>query len=230
MRRPLPRSVRAGLFLAAALVALGPGARGADERELAKLAVETELVARLVELASGDEFYLVVDPTERTLRLMLKGAELRRYAVLALEVADPTVGFVSRGQSHTWQGKVWTGGALLPARELDRVEIKVPPPGAEATEAEAVIPPTPEERFPVPPRFGIRYQGGLFVEILSEGADSAQESLGHRMRVWWDDFKAALRPTPTDRVRLRVTLALEDANAVYRSLPPGTQLLILPPH
>jgi hypothetical protein len=160
---------------------------------------------------------------------MLKGAELRRYPVLALEIADPQVAFVSRGESHDWQGKIWIGGTLVPQREQDRVEIKAPPQGSDVPESAPAIPPTPEEKYPVPPRYGIRYQGGLFVEIRPEGDDPSHDTFGHRLSAWWEDFKEALRPEPSDRIRLRLTLQLEDARAVYRSLPPDTKLFALPP-
>lgn len=226
----MPRVLRSAVAVVlAASVAMAARA-GADPRaDIRQLALDTEVLRKMVALASGEEFYVVLDPNARTITLMLKGATLRHYEVQAIELADPQVAFVSRGDAHDWQGRIWSRGSLVPTREQDRVEIKVPPPGAEETEQEAVIPPTPEEKYPVPPRFGIRYEGGLFVEIRSEGDDAPHQTFRHRLAAWWEDFKEALRPHPTDRIRLRLTLELADVEAIYRSLPPDTKLLALPP-
>lgn len=197
--------------------------------DAARLALENETLAKKAELASGKEFYLVLDQSAARLTLFLEGAELCRYGVLGLEVADPQVAFVSRAESRGWQNRIWTSGTLAPAREEDRIEIKVPAPGADPAQQPVAVPLTPEEAHPVPPRYGIRYQGGLFVELRARGDEGDGATLGARLGHWWQDFKAALQPEPTDLIRLRVTLQAEDAKAIYRSLPPDTKLLVLPP-
>jgi hypothetical protein len=47
--------------------------------------------------------------------------------------------------------------------------------------------------------------------------------------VWWNDARAVLDPSPEDTLRLRLVLRPEDADSLYRALPPDTRLLIVPP-
>ena len=202
----------------------------ADGRDDARrLALENDVLAKQAALASGDDFYLVLDPSAGRLTLFLRAAELHHYEVLGLEIADPRVAFVSRGGAHDWQARIWVAGTLSPAREQDRIEIKVPAPGSDPSLQTVPVPLSPEEAHPVPTRYGIRYAGGLFVEVRARGDDGDHSSMGERLGVWWQDFKDALRREPTDRIRLRLTLQLEDVKAIYRSLPPATKLLVLPP-
>lgn len=229
-----PSRARAVLRLAATAIALlallGAGEPQDAKREAERLRFENEILEKKAELASGDAFYVILDPGARTLSLMLKGAVLRRLEVSGLEVGDRRVAFVPRGDALLWQGRVWSGGSLVPPREQDRVEIKAPPPGMdEASAPEPPVPPTPEEKYPVPPRYGIRYTGGLYLEILPLGETVPSKGLGNRLQDWWDDAKEAMSSEPTDRLRLRVSLKHEDSEALYRSLPPGTKLLVLPP-
>ncbi len=215
----------AALIAAASALAATPAASLDDAR---RLALENDMLTRRVELASGKEFYFVLDPSAARLTLFLAAAELSRYPVMGLEVADPRVAFVARGESTRWQNRIWKAGTLAPARIEDRIEIKVPTPGSDAPQEATPVPLTPEEAHPVPPRYGIRYEGGLFVEVRAHG-DEDSSSMGARLGAWWQDFKDALRREPTDQIRLRLTLQAEDAKAIYRSLPPATKLLVLPP-
>lgn len=196
-------------------------------RDLARLQRENAALERQIELAGGKEFYLVLDPAVPDLALMLRGAELHRYPVLAVSVGEPRVGFVRRGERAAWQGVVFSGGRLDPPRELDRLELTPPPPDAEG-EQKAVIPPTPEEAYPVPLRYRIRFEGGPSIEVRPREADLT--SRWARLTTWWGarwrDTLAALRPPEDELVRLRVTLAPEDANTLYRSLPPDVKLLV----
>lgn len=195
--------------------------------DVATLAHDNQLLRRQVELASSDTFYLLLDPNARTLSLMLHGVTLGRYSVVQVEVAERQVAYVSRSAEEEWRERVWTKGNLNPPRARDRVELKAPPPGADASEEPAYIPPPPEEAFPVPPRYGIRFEGGLYIDVHAAGGEAAP-AFGDRIRHWWDDVKEALRSEPTDRIRLRVTLKHEDVQTIYRSLPPDCSLLVLP--
>jgi hypothetical protein len=204
--------------------------------EAARLAARNATLEALVSLASGKEFYLVLDPAKPDLALMLKGAELRRFPVQAMSVGVPRVGWVRRHEPRPWQGVVWEHGRLEPPREIGRVEITPPPPeGTEATDeveapAAPKIPPTPEEAYPVPLRYQIFFDGGPAIEIRPREADTSA-GLWSRFGAWWHarwrDTVAALKSTPDDLVRLRVVLAPEDADSLYRSLPPDTKLLVL---
>jgi hypothetical protein len=95
-------------------------------------------------------------------------------------------------------------------------------------EAKVVVPPTPEEAYPVPLRYHIRFDHGPSIEIRPREADPS--SRWARLATWWGarwrDALAALRPPRDEIARLRIVLAPEDANALYRSLPPDVKLLV----
>jgi hypothetical protein len=218
------RLAASGALAIATLVGGGVRAQGAERTEAERLLRENQILRRQSELAAGEAFYLLLDTSGRTLKFMLRGVVLYRYDVAAVELARPQVAFVDRGSDLPWQGRIWTNGNLVPPRERDRIEIKVPPPGQE-DEAPPVIPPLPEEAVPVPSRYGVRFTGGLFVEVDPEGGN--EPGLGERFQHWWDDVREALRSEPTDRIRLRLRLKSEDAQSIYRSLPPDCALLVL---
>ena len=108
MLRPAHRfvSTQRARVLAAACLALAvcgcgrePHAANAGDPplgEVARLARHTAELERQVELASGKEFYLLLDPATPDLTLMLKGAELRRFPVLGLQTGYPRVSWASR--------------------------------------------------------------------------------------------------------------------------------------
>ncbi len=220
-------AVTVSLAVVLSLAASGP----ADPKDEARrLVIQNEILQKQIELASQEAFCLVLDPSAQTMTLMLKGAVLRTYRISDLEIGDPRVAFVSRGETIGWQGKIWSRGALVPPRDQDRIEIIPPPPGAADDENAAAppVPPTPEERYPVPPRYGIRFEDGLFVEVSPTG-ESTSGGLWARIGAWWDDLWEVTRVEPTDRLRLRLHLRREDSEALYRSLPPDTKLLALPP-
>lgn len=207
--------------------ALRRGSGQADPgREVARLEAENAALDKQVALAAGKEFYLVLDPVAKDLALMLRGAELRRYPVIALSVGAPRVAFVRRRASAAWQGVIFSGGRLDPPREIDRLEIS-PPPDASG-ETKPVIPPTPEELFPVPLRYHVRFERGPSIEVRPREADPS--SRWARFTTWWGarwrDTLAALRPAGDEIVRLRIVLAPEDADTLYRSLPPGVKVLV----
>lgn len=226
-----------GLLLGALLVpgwALASGGETApDPRAQAEtLARENEILRKRVELATGDIFYLLLDPAAGNIKLMLKGAVLQDYPVQGLEVGEPRVAFVGKGLPAGWEGRIWSKGALDPGRPQDRIEVDVPPPGQEEETKPAVIPPTPEEKFPVPPRYRIKYEGGLSLEVRPREMDEKMgswERLRAAWKVWWNDAVTVAGKEPEDTIRLRMVLKPEDADSLYRALPPETRLLILPP-
>jgi hypothetical protein len=212
-------TARTVLALAVAAMA-GATAMAPDPAALER---ENRILERRLELASGDSFYLLLDVSRSTLRLMLRGAEMSRHRVGALEVGAPRTLFVPRGTAEGWQGRIWTGGELDPARERERLEI-VAVPGTDPSEAEAVVPPTPEEIYQVPSRFLIRFREGLALELVPQGSG------GGGLRGWWGGLLAAFRPVPKDAIRLRIELDRAAFESLYRSLPPQVGFLALPPH
>jgi len=210
----------------------------ADTREeAARLLRENEILARRAALASADSFYLLLDPGRNRLMLKLQAATLQDYGVLGLEVGAPRVLFVPRPLPKDWQGRIWKRGELDPPRDLDRKEIVISTLGdtayADSVTTSFGIPLTPDEKYPVPPRYHIRYEGGLSLEVrLPTATDSIgliENTFSRRTHAWWADLKDALRPSErSDRVRLRVILSKDDAKSLYRAIPPDTKLLIVP--
>jgi hypothetical protein len=226
-----------GFFVAAALSAAGCG-RGpepvaaADPRaEAARLQRTNAQLQKQIELAAGKEFYLVLDPRTAGLTLMLKGAPLQRFTVLALQVGHPRAGWVSRRDPRHVQSVIWSGGELDPPRQIDRLVIQAAEPGKEAPEAATPpIPPTPEEMYPVPSRYHVRFADGLSVEILPREADKTVGRWAHLRAAAaekWHDTLAALGSSGRDAIRLRITLDPAEAQSFYRSLPPAVRLIVL---
>ncbi|MBZ5639385.1 MAG: hypothetical protein LAO51_11620 [Acidobacteriia bacterium] len=231
MRTSLPLALAAVVLAALPVDAQSPAAG------IERLRRENTLLQRRLDLANGDRFYLVLDPATSSLKLMLKGAVLQDYAVQALEVGAPRVAYAARTLPDGWRGRIWERGNLVPPRELDRVEIVAPPPSKNADEDNAPpvpIPQTPEEKYPVPHRYHVRFEGGLSIEIRRQGeresASGFWNGLGKSLGIWWADVKAVLsRSSPeADDIRLRVMLRPADADSFYRALPPDTRLLVLP--
>jgi len=216
-------------------VPLGPlRADGGDSearRAVALLARDVDLLEKRVELASSENFYLLIDPAGGTLRLMLRGAVLRDYEILGLEVGTPQIAFRDRRLGSDWAGRVWSAGALVPARDRERLEIVPPDSTAADSTFTPVLPPTPEEAYPVPGRYHVRYEGGLSLEVRPTELDSSVATWKRVVattQVWARDLHAALQSRPEDVVRLRLVLRPEDAASLYRALPPDTRLLVLP--
>ena len=211
-----------------------PLADGGDTEErqaVAQLARQVDLLEKRVDLASGEEFYLLIDPAGGTLKLMLHGAVLRDYQILGLDVGTPRIAFRERGLGSGWAGRVWAAGALVPPRERERVEIVPPDSSAADSSLAPVMPPTPEEAYPVPSRYHVRYEGGLSLEVRPSELDTSVATWKRataKVQVWARDLHAALQRHPEDVVRLRLVLRPEDAASLYRALPPDTRLLVLP--
>lgn len=196
----------------------------AQAAEDSRLAETTRVLEHQVALASGKDFYLLLEPSLSTMTLFLKGASLHEYRVEALDVGRRRWAFFSRERDDVWAGLVWRTGVLEPERVVPRMEIV---PGAEAS----VPPLLPEEQIVAPAAYRIRFEGGLVVDVRpGHSADpGGLQGLARAAGSWWSDFRAAVWASPDDRVRLRLTLSAADAESLYRALPPGTALLIVPP-
>jgi hypothetical protein len=219
--------------LAAASCSNDEGARPptATAERAARLQRLNGLLQRQVELAEGKAFYLVLDPGASDLTLMLSGAELQRYPVIGLQVGEPRVFWFGRRESRPWQDVVWSHGELDPPREIDRLVVQAPPPRKDAAEPDPPpVPLTPEEMYPVPSRYQVRFDQGRSIEVRPLDADTQASRLA-RFGAWWSakwhDVAAAFR-SDRDGVRLRIALNPKDAASLYRSLPPAVRLIVLP--
>lgn len=220
------------LLLVLAGLAGAGGERGDERAAVVDLARRVDLLEKRTALAASDSFYLLLDPAKSKLQLMLRGAMLRDYTILGIEVGTPRVAFQSRNLVASWQGRIWEQGHLDPSRDRERLEVLAPPDTVAADSVKSLVPPTPEEAYPVPHRYHVRYAGGLSLEVRPRELDHSLSVAGrtaYAVRVWYRDFREAVRSEPEDTVRLRMVMRPEDAASLYRALPPDTRLLVLPP-
>jgi hypothetical protein len=217
----------------------GTPARAAEKaptpaEEAARLTRENLLLQKEVDLASGNDFYMVLDPRDHSLRVMLQGVTLRRYELKLVRFGVPRVLYRKSGAPKDWQDRIWSDPKLEPPRARDRLEIVAT--GDSTTMPEPPIPLTPEEAFPAPANYRIRYSGGLALDVRSETPpppaslpDSLREdtSLMGRLRAWVKEARSVLTDEGRDALRLQIVMRNEDAAALYRSMPPGTRLLVL---
>ena len=230
--------VAAWLFVCLVLAAGACRRAPAGTATAADIAAETvrlergnALLERQVELAGGKEFYLVLDPAASELALMLRGAELRRFPVLGLQVGYPRVSWFGRREERVWQGVIWSDGELDPPRPIDRVVINAEErPKGEEEPAPPPIPPTAEEMYKVPPKFLVRFSDGLSIEVRPQEGDAGAGRLA-RLGTWWNakwsNVAAAVSSSRRDAMRVRIVLNRKDAESLYRSLPPSVRLLVL---
>jgi hypothetical protein len=208
-----------------------PAASSDPRADAARLQRTNAQLQKQIELAAGKEFYLVLDPATAGLTLMLRGAPLQRFTVLGLQVGHPRVAWMSTRDPRHVQSVIWSDGELDPPRQIDRLVIQAAEPGKEATESTPPpIPPTPEELYPVPSRYHVRFADGLSVEILPREADASVGRWAHARAAIaerWRDTISAFRAANRDAIRLRITLDPKDAQSFYRSLPPAVRLIVL---
>lgn len=201
------------------------------ETELDRLRRETRTLRLETELASRVGPYLVADLQEKTLSLKLEGVILREFPVLDMFVRTRR----SAGRPGGWplpMDTIWSGGRLLPEVQRRREVIysdSVTPPDPSGTVA--TIPPTPEEAVPTPPSFRVRFLEKRSLAVTTrpralpeEGEDGGGPSPWSRMTHW-----VRGKPWRRDLVRLDVTMAEEEAGALYRALPPGIPMLVVGP-
>lgn len=221
------------LAIATALALPGEAAAPTDpatralQREVAQLRRERELSA-------GKGFYLRLDAVEQRLALMLQGIALDDYPASGLEIGVPEVLFLDRRPRADWDTGAISNGRLEPERQRDRVEIVAPIPSAaptaQASPSPPEVPKSAEEAYSVPSPYRVVFAEGVSLEVLSRGG-GRNRGLLRRMvdavGLRFSDLGSALGLGSKDRVRLRVTLAAEDAASLYRSLPPDVGLVVV---
>ncbi|MFH1679586.1 MAG: hypothetical protein ABIH26_02965 [Candidatus Eisenbacteria bacterium] len=239
-RKARRRALRALVVLAAgailvALVSLFRESRRGSEEATEGGAPPPEDPRKTAEtdLLSGKSFYLVLDPEARSVRLMLKGALLDEYPVEEIRVGAPRILFFSQESQDDWTARIWADGRLDPPRTQKRIEY-TPPDSALALDSlqpALPIPPTAEEAYHVPPVYRVRFRGGLTLVVESAPDSTAQgkpsgvevvwSRLAERARAFFDSFSGG-------RGRVLLCMRAEDAQRLYRSLPPGSCFLVAP--
>ena len=236
-RRPTVMATAAAAFIALAFVLAGTRgeARVVTDTDAGPSAEVEELRLRVASLeiestlAASGEFYLVLDPGASELTLFLDGAPLRSYEIDAVQTGVPRRLFL-RGERVDPAERSWTGAKVRPERRVERVEIvsdAVEP--HDPSGAVDWIPPTPLELNPTPARFVVTYEDGLSLEVVAGEPRDSTAAPPRRVRgLGALDRLGLLWPGSEARVRVRVVLPREDAGALYRSLPPGSHLLVRP--
>jgi hypothetical protein len=242
-RRMLPLAAALAVASLASAAAPAPPVPGAaDDPETASVRREVERLRVERNLASGKGFYLRIDAPRHRLALMLQGVALDDYAASRLEWGVPEVLFVDRHPGADWDAAAFSKGRLEPPRERDRIEVVAPPPsaspGADAAAPAAGASPSPppipksaEESYSVPSPYRIVFAEDVSLEVCSQGAGgrnrSALRRVADALSLRLSDLGTALGIGAKERVRLRVTLAAEDAASLYRSLPPDVGLVVV---
>ena len=181
-----------------------------DALESVVKALEAEL-----QLAESRSYYLVLDPDPQRLRLMHHGVLLHEVTVHSVEIGTPRVLFARRSDPAEAFDRTWMTGRLTPARVRARTEIDTTPDSTDVP-----IPPLPEELYPTPERFWVRFAGGLAVEFAPDSTASALH-FGRRL----SEFFASVRGK--DHWRARVEMGEEEVGRLYRSLPDSCAFLLV---
>jgi len=194
-----------------------------------QLASANAQLRRQLDLATGDTFYYTLDPVRRVLRFMYQGNLLFERNLLDVEVGTRR-GFLGKGAApKDWAERVWSSGALEPPRESNAPELDASSQNYKTQRDEYLVPPTPEEAFPAPEVWRIRYTGGMAVEVHGVTDTTVTrpgffKSLGQQ----FSDSMKALVSTKNDAVRIRLYLPRPESDMLYRSVPPETRFTILP--
>jgi hypothetical protein len=194
-----------------------------------RLASDNLLLRRQLDLASGDTFYYTLDPVQRRLRFMYQGNLLFEKTLLDVEVGTRR-GFLGKGSApRDWAERVWSEGKLTPQRVSLRPELDVSSESYEKDRDAILVPPTPEEAYPAPSVWWIRYEGGMAIEVHGL-ADTTRTRPGFfaGLQQNFEDAMHALSSSEHDVVRIRLYLPRAQADMLYRSVPPDTRFTILP--
>lgn len=175
--------------------------------------------------AGTDSFFLVLDPASGTLQLVLGGVIMRNFPVSDIEVATPRRWGAAARLPKDWHERVWTGARIDPPHPGARMEIVGPEVGTAS--GEVLVPPTPEEAIPVPALYRVRFAEGLALEVTGGQAEQKGELPPSELPMGLGEKWRMLRQGAPDLVRVRIRLQPEHYAEMYRSLPPGTDFVVL---
>jgi hypothetical protein len=215
--------------LGAAKAGKTPNAKEPTGTSSPGLASANAQLRRQLDLATGDTFYYTLDPERRVLRFMYQGNVLFERTLLDVEVGTRR-GFLGKGAApKDWAERVWSSGDLEPPRASSRLELDASSDSYKTQRDENLVPPTPEEAYPAPDTWWIRYAGGMAVEVHGV-ADTTRTRPGFikGLGQQFSDSMKAIVSSNHDAVRIRLYLSRPQADMLYRSVPPDTRFTILP--
>jgi hypothetical protein len=213
-----------GFALLLAAWVFGPIAAAPDDPVTAwrQAAAENRSLGLELELAKGKAFYRLLDTETPRLRLMLNGVALEEFPVDRYDLGVPERMFVNGGSPDEVRDRIWKAGKLDPPNRDERTVIKPPDPG---TPEDELKPPDPMTPLPVPDRFFVKFDGSLMLEVRTDGSSSS--FLGRIVEAGQRHLAdLAIAVSGDAAARVRVFLRHADAELLYQSLPPDTQLLV----
>lgn len=234
-RRAAARPALAGALVLAALLGVPPSP-AAEEASPApgapRTAPRVEVLRHLVDLSKEEQFYLVLEPQASLITLMYRGVVARRYPVTSVEIGRKRILFVSQPLASGTPPPAFGAGRLEPPPRRERFTLSVDSQGQrqEGTTEPPLLPPTPEEAVPAPPRYSILFDGGMELDVVSDAAGGATGPGGWLpgLLARWDEFLSALGIGEAPRMRLRLRMPREEAASLYRGLPADFGLVIVP--
>jgi hypothetical protein len=159
---------------------------------------------------------------------MFRGNLVQEYRLLDVEVGTRRGFFGSGSPPSNWETRIWAEGELDPPRVSPEVELDTSAEDYEEQRQAVLIPPTPEELYPAPAFWRVRYLEGLTLEVHGV-ADTTHTRPGFAAGLgrWFGDAFRGLGPSGKDVVRIRLYLPIAQAGELYRAVPPATRFTIL---
>lgn len=206
-----------------------------DRRELAQKMAEMEidqafLLTRL-ELAKNDSIGLVIDLTDSTAKLEVKGVPIRRCKILRYRQSDLARRLRAQGRLHHWLAAPFMLQKQLATLPKAPIRIKEAPKDTiEAAESKG-------EDLPIEQNdaeFTLQFDRNLTLSV----EQTQPPSFAGRMRKLWYDWRRNFDEAqeavtalvhlqlPQHRMWIEIELSREDAKAIYRALPTRAALAL----
>jgi hypothetical protein len=147
---------------------------------------------------------------------MQHGVLLHEMAISSVEIGTPRVLFTHRSDPAEAFDRAWFAGRIVPERVRARTEIDTTPDTTDVP-----IPPLPEELYPTPETFSVRYSGGLAIEFAPDSTRGSKSHWGRRVSEAFASARGA------DRWRVRLQLDRDEVGRLYRSLPDSCAFLLV---
>ena len=176
-------------------------------------------------------FTLVMDLDRRDLTLLYEGTVLRTYRFSSAERGDLRLplmrgALLDGAAPRTWSGASVEPTPTRPRREILQAELEGRPNPAGAV---SYVPSLPDSITPAPSAYRVAFGDGLTIIVESEGEGDYRSTLTSRLGAIISHVAAfAVRTLPErgERARLRIQMSAVEAGELYRSLPPGSRLVV----